>query len=154
MSRRSAPSGSLVLAVALVAVLLLGPGVVRGDSWTNAAGQAIEATLLSLDGERAVFKSPDGKRFSMPLASLSPASRQQAIDVSGRIVVPERLRSDFGLCVNTLTRLGELRKAGRLADDAYTDQRNAALARLKEAFERADVPAGSQEKLLMLAHNH
>jgi hypothetical protein len=138
----------------LGAVVLLGPAVARGDSWTNAAGQAMEATLISLDGERAIFKSLDGKRFAMPLASLSPASRQQALDVSGRVVVPERLRSDFKLCVNTLTRLGELRKAGKLGDDAYTDQRNAALARLKEAFERADVPAGSREKLLMLAKNH
>jgi hypothetical protein len=121
--------------------------------WTNAAGQAVEANLLALDGENAVFKGTDGKRFVMPLASLSPAARQQALDASGRIVVPERLRTDFDLCVNTLKRLGELRKAGRLGVDAEADQRQAALDRLKLAFERLAVSETSREQLLILARN-
>jgi hypothetical protein len=154
MSPRYPQSRPLVLALALGGALLFAPSASRGDSWTNAAGQAVEATLLSLDGERAVFKGSDGKRFTMPLASLSPASRKQALNESGRIVVPEKLRSEFGLCVKTLDRLGELRKAGELGDDAYTEQRNAALEHLKKAFQRLDVPETSRDQLLMLARTH
>jgi hypothetical protein len=101
MSSRSASSSPRLLALALGGFLFLGTSAARGEMWTNAAGQAVDATLLSLDGENAVFKGPDGKRFVMPLASLSPAARQGALDASGRIEVPARLRPDYDLCVNT-----------------------------------------------------
>jgi hypothetical protein len=146
--------GRLVLAFALGAALLLAPTAVRGEFWTNAAGHAVEATLLSLDGQLAVFKSPDGTRFTMPLASLSPAARHQVLDAVGRIPVPERLKTDFDLCVRTLTRLGALRQSGGLAEADYAEQRNAALARLKKAFERWDVPESERPRLLLLARNH
>jgi hypothetical protein len=142
------------LAQALAGLMLLAPAVIRADSWTNAAGQAVEATLLSLDGENGVFKSADGTRFTIPLASLSAASRRQALEEAGRVVVPGKLRTDFNLCANTLQRLGELRKAGGLADADYEEQRNAALERLKKAFERLDIPEASRDPLLMLARNH
>jgi hypothetical protein len=90
----------------------------------------------------------------MPLASLSPAAKQQVLKESGQIVVPEILKSDFGLCVRTLERLGELQQAGKLGDADYAVQREAALARLNKAFDRLDVPEASRERLLMLARNH
>jgi hypothetical protein len=153
MSGLPAKSIPRLLALAMGAALFLGSSAARGDMWTNAAGQAVEATLLFLDGDNAVFKGPDGKRFVMPLASLSPAARQQALDASGRIEVPARLRPDFDLCANTLKRLGELRKAGQLGDDAEAEQRKAALDRLKLAFERFGVSEASRDQLLMRARN-
>ena len=153
MTGRSAKSVPRLLALAAGAALFLGSSAARAEMWTNAAGQAVEATLLSLAGDNAVFKGADGKRFVMPLASLSPAARQQALDASGRIEVPARLRPDFDLCANTLKRLGELRKAGQLGDDAEAEQRRAALDRLKLAFERLGVLESSREHLLMRARN-
>lgn len=139
--------------LALVGLLLLAPAVIRAESWTNAAGQAVEATLLSLDGENGVFKSVDGNRFTMPLASLSAASRRQALEEAGRVVVPANLRTDFNLCANTLQRLSELRKAGGLPDADYEEQRSAALERLKKALQRLDIPEASRDPLLKLARN-
>ncbi len=153
MSSCSANSSPRLMALALGGVLCLGVSAARGDMWTNAAGQAVDATLMALEGENAVFKGADGKRFVMPLASLSPAARQGALNAVGRIEVPARLRPDFDLCVNTLKRLGELRKAGQLGDDIEAEQRKAALDRLKLAFERLGVADASRDQLLMKARN-
>lgn len=142
------------LAFALGGTLLVAPAGAWGDLWTNAAGHAIEAAFLSLDGETAFFKSPDGSRFTLPLASLAPAAREQILEQEGRTVVPETLRTDYGLCLRTLKRLDVLRQAGELGDAAYTEQRATALARLEKAFKKQDVPEALRDRLRMLARNH
>ena len=135
------------------ALLLASAGAARADVWTNAAGHAIEAALISADGNAATFKRGDGTRFTMALASLSPASRRQVQEEIGRVLVPERLQTDFNLCVHTLKRLDVLRQEGEISGDSYTARRDAALARLKHAFERWDVPESERPRLLLLARN-
>jgi hypothetical protein len=130
------------------------PAGARGDMWTNAAGHAVEATLLSLDHNVAVFKRHDGVRFDMPLASLAPASRQRVLERFGRAEeVPERLRTAYGLCVRTVKRLDELRSAGQLGDEEYSKQKEAALARLEKACIQMEIPAADSARLLLLARS-
>jgi hypothetical protein len=51
-------------------------------SWTNTDGKTIEAEFIHLDGDTVVIRK-DGKEFKIPLAKLSPASREQALTFGG-----------------------------------------------------------------------
>ena len=137
----------------VVALALLVPAVARGDVWTNAAGHAVEASLISIEHGMAVFTRPDGARLDMPLASLAPASRQRALESAGLADVPERLRTDYRLCVRTLKRLQDLHRAGELGDDEYSKQSEGALARLEGACARLEVPKDAVARLLLSARS-
>ena len=50
-------------------------------TWTNAAGQAIQASFLRMEGDNVVIQRADGVCFTVPVASLSPES--QALARSG-----------------------------------------------------------------------
>jgi hypothetical protein len=140
-------------ALGCVAFTLLAPGVVRADMWTNVAGRAVEAVLVSVDHNVAVFKSPDGTRFEMALASLAPASRQLAVDKSGRVEVPERLQTDYNLYVRTIQRLDALRSADKLKEDEYSKQRETALAQFEKACVKMNITVADRSKLLLAAGN-
>jgi Planctomycete cytochrome C len=47
-------------------------------TWTNTAGQSIQASFLRLEGDNVVIQRADGVCFSVPLASLSPESQALA----------------------------------------------------------------------------
>ena len=75
-----------LLFVFLACLLLGGTGVrVLAEetlkSWTNTAGTTIQAEFVRLDGGTLVIRK-DGKPFSIPLASLSPASQEQAKELA------------------------------------------------------------------------
>lgn len=153
MSTRVRSAGGWAVAACVSALALGNPARAQAGTWTNAAGQAIEADLVALDGRMATFERPDGERLTMPLASLSAASRQQALGEWSRIEIPERLQSDYRLCAHTVVRLDALRQAGRILPDEHGRQRDAALARLKAACARLDVPEALGERIVMLARN-
>lgn len=134
----------------LIALALLVPVGARADLWTNAAGHAIEATLVSLSRNVAVFSRPDGTRFDMPLASLAPASQKIVLESFGSFEVPERQRSAYGLCVRTMKRLENLHTAGQLSEEKYLEQREAAIAQLEQACVNMDVPKPDIARLLLL----
>ncbi len=45
------------------------------ESWTNAAGHAIEAELVARKGDRLTLQRPNGSTFTISLTVLSPQSR-------------------------------------------------------------------------------
>jgi hypothetical protein len=140
-------------ALGCVALTWLAPVAASAEMWTNVAGRAVEAVLVSVDHNVAVFKSPDGTRFEMALASLAPASRQRAVDKSGRVEVPERLQTDYNLYVRTIQRLDALRSADKLKEDEYSKQRKVALAQFEKACVKMKVPEADKSKLLLSAGN-
>lgn len=145
--------GRLAFPLVLGSCLLAAPRA-KAELWTNAAGHAIEAEFIKLDGNAAVFKKQDGTRVTLSLASLSPGARTQVLESAGKIIIPEAFRSEFGLCARTLQRLTELQGAGELPEADYAAQREAALARLKKILEQSGVPEPDKARLLMLARNH
>ncbi len=123
-----------VLMIGLLALALT--RAARGDTWTNAAGHVIEAELIRLDGNVALFKLADGSRMELPLTSLSAGSRAKAEAEWSRFKVPAEVRGDYDHCVRTLRRLRELREAGRLEANDYALRRQAAYAGLKATCSR------------------
>lgn len=134
-------------------LILLFPSGVRGGVWTNAAGNTLEATLLSLDHGIVAFQRADGSRFDMSLASLSAASQQQVLDETGQVEVPERLRASFGIYVRTLARLEELRRAGKIGAEEITKQSAVVRAQFEQKCSELEIPMASRERLLRLAQN-
>ena len=48
-------------------------------TWTSQAGDAIEAELIEIEAENAVFRLVDGQRIRVPLTHLQPADKQRAL---------------------------------------------------------------------------
>ncbi len=46
-------------------------------SWTNKAGQAMQATPVQLDGDTITFRMPDGRSLEYAVADLSAQSQEQ-----------------------------------------------------------------------------
>mgnify|MGYP001191881887 CR=1 FL=1 len=141
------------LALALLIAGGFGVGSAAGETWTNSAGQAIEATLVSRDRERAVFQRPDGTTFDLPLASLSEDSRRKAVAETGGEPVPERLRSHWGVYARTAQRLEALRRAGKIGDDEAARQRAIVRAQFEAACDELNLPADQRARWIRLAEN-
>ena len=153
MNRISAHTKKLFRRFLLLGSVLafLAPSGVRGDKWTNTAGNAVEATLVSLDHGVVVFQRPDGSQFDVALASLSAGSRQRVLNATGEIEVPERLRSDFGLYVRTLKRLNELHRAGKMGDEERMKQSAVIQAQFEKTCGELNIPEARRKELLQLA---
>lgn len=83
------------LRMASIAALLGCAAPLTARTWTNAYGRTFEAELLRRDGPAVIFSLPDGRRFSMPLAELSPAD-QAAVQGGGRSGPSEIVAASFG----------------------------------------------------------
>jgi len=129
------------------------PSAARGEQWTNAAGNAQEAKLVSLERGVVVFQRPDGSRVDIALASLSAASRQRVLDEAGEIEVPERLRSDFGLYVRTLKRLNELHREGKIGEAERMKQSAVIQAQFEKTCGELNIPEARRKQLIQLAQN-
>lgn len=61
-------------------ILMFFVGAVAGaETWTNAVGHAIEAELVSRNGDQLTLKKPDGQAFKIHYKALSKESRD-AVD--------------------------------------------------------------------------
>lgn len=78
-----------------IAAWLATQALLSARTWTNAYGRTFEAELLQRDGNAVVFSLPDGRRFSMPLAELSPAD-QAVVQGGGHSGPSEIVAASFG----------------------------------------------------------
>jgi hypothetical protein len=60
------------------------PAAGAAQTWTNAAGKSLQAVFDRLEGDAVVIKTADGKFYTVPLASLSPESQEQAKKAAGQ----------------------------------------------------------------------
>jgi hypothetical protein len=139
------------MGMACVGMLLLSGVMARADVWTNTAGHAIEAELVSLNGKTAVFKLPDGREMTLPISGLQTAEQERARRQTNRVEVPERLRVEFDQCVRTLKRLRTLQDTGRLAPGEQDEQARIALARLTASGRELKLPEETMARILAAA---
>jgi len=83
------------MALILVGSLLAGSVAADARTWTNKLGRTFEAEFFTLDGNGAIFVMPNGRRFSMPFADLSPAD-QAHLNTNDRAVQNEVVAASFG----------------------------------------------------------
>ena len=91
-----------------------------GEVWTNVAGHSIQAELLNVNGNRALFRRPNGKIFQMPIKGLAKAEQKRVFLQFPTPITPdskERAHARF------LERLNLLHRKGRLSDEEYVQQR-------------------------------
>lgn len=74
------PAAATPAAAAAPAPAATGPVAIKDgkpEAWTSAAGSTIQATLLEVDGDTASLATADGRKLSVPVSSLSPASQKR-----------------------------------------------------------------------------
>jgi mono/diheme cytochrome c family protein len=59
------------------------PEPIKGE-WTNKAGKSISATLLRVEGDKAVLEMPGGKLYNYPIADLSEESQAIVRDFAAK----------------------------------------------------------------------
>lgn len=96
--------------------VLLASAAIAAEVWTNRAGMAFSAKLLSVDeaGARFVF-ADDGATNVLSLAKLSPESARMACEQVDFVPIPPRLAATYNRAVSDLKRISELREDGLLS---------------------------------------
>jgi len=79
---KAGPAPAPAAAPAMADDAAMGGGTAGGapsvQTWTNTAGQSIQATFIRMEGESVVIQRADGQAFILPLEKLSPESQALA----------------------------------------------------------------------------
>ncbi|HBA86040.1 MAG TPA: hypothetical protein DCZ95_18295 [Verrucomicrobia bacterium] len=94
------------------------------DTWTNAAGHALEATPVALDGTTITLRIPSGRELRMPLHSFLPEEQRRLKESLGIPDVPGPLTSAFRLAKSQLETAQALYADGRIDEREHTARRN------------------------------
>ena len=105
----------------------------RSETWTNAAGHALEATPVELDGKRVVLLLPSGEQLRMPLHSFLPSEQQRIKTFLGVLEIPGPLRSEFKLAESQLEAARSLLNDQAITPEEFNLRKTAVL----QAFLRA-----------------
>ncbi|NQU38878.1 MAG: hypothetical protein HQ523_02900 [Lentisphaerae bacterium] len=138
--------------VVLTALLLLAVG--RSSSaqpWTNAAGHAVEAEVVSLKGDLVDFERPDGSTFQLRLGSLAPDDRETIRRAWSGLEVPRGLRTDFRQFRRLLQRLTQLHSMERLTDAQLAAQRQRAVKAFKLCCSSEQLDEEATARLLLVS---
>jgi hypothetical protein len=95
--------------------------VVAQNCWTNTAGHAFSAELISLTDTHATFVMYTGETNTLAVGALCPVSQAIARDVSQLPEIPDRLKPTFNICRQDLKRLANLNADGRLNIRQYSE---------------------------------
>jgi len=121
------------MSLILAALCMVAAVTVRSESWTNAAGHAIEAKLISLEDDVVCLQLPGGSSIRMPLASLSKSDQARACRAMGQEEIPASVLADFNQCRRTLLRLKQLRNTEALSDGEHRKRHALTLKCLRKA---------------------
>jgi hypothetical protein len=83
---------SMLLAIGTA---LIFSGSLPARTWKTSLGRTFEAEFEKIDGNTAIFVLPDGRRFSMSVADLSPEERN-FLKLTGPSVMSELVAASFG----------------------------------------------------------
>jgi hypothetical protein len=103
------------------------------DTWTNAAGEAFEATALELDGRNVIFERPSGEKIRLPLFSLALEEQQRVKVLLNGPEIPVPLQPAYGYAAAQLDRARLLFTDGQLTDQDYAAQRSDLINSFKKA---------------------
>jgi len=96
-----------------------------GESWTNAANHAIQATLVARNGQTITLRQVDGSLLKIPLKSLAEMDRARAKKRFPDPVIPS---SEEKMRLKYQKRISRFKEAGYLS----SEERNQELARYKK----------------------
>lgn len=140
---------SIRTCIACAALALFCREALRAESWTNSAGHAIEAKLVSSRDSTAVFELPDGKTMTVPLASLSVADQARVRAASRTPAVPAALQVEYAQCERVLQRLAVLQNAGRITETERRERTKTAMDRLAAACRGLQLAESEQDRILL-----
>lgn len=140
------------MGVTLAALCLGAAFTVRGETWTNAAGHAIEAQFVSLENEVVSLRLTNGSSIRLPLASLAESEQVRARRAMGREeFIPAVVLADVKQFRRTVMRLEQLHDHGLLSDDERQARRAVALASLRKACLREKLDEARMTAILKQA---
>ncbi len=128
--RRPSTLPNWTFAVALSLGLAAGVAA-RADTWTNLAGQVLTARLAAIEGEHVLLQATNGRLWRVPLASLRPADRQRARELTGTEPVPTDLKIPLDQAQEDITRAAQFLQGGKITREEYA----ARCEKIKQRFE-------------------
>lgn len=132
-----------ILAALVLALVAAAPAV--PDTWTNAAGHALEATPVALDGTMVTLRVPAGGEIRMPLHSFLPGEQRRLKEALGVLEIPGPLRSAFRLAQSQLETAQALYHDGRIDEREHSGRRNNVIQTFLKMCEDQSYPRDSAE---------
>jgi len=133
----------LMLAVLVLALVATMPAA--ADTWTNAAGYALDATPVALDGTMVTLRTPSGGERRMPLHSFLPGEQRRLKESLGVLEVPGPLRSTFRLAQSQIETAQALYEDGRIDEREHAGRRNDVIQTFLKMCESKSYPRDSAE---------
>ena len=109
------------IAAVLIAFSLLAAWA-RADTWTNAAGDTIEAEAVAFDGRAVVLRRPNGAELRLPLHSLADPEKQRVRTRFGGPEIPANVKPAYDLAARQIERARLLRAEGQMDDADYAER--------------------------------
>ncbi|NCC50118.1 MAG: hypothetical protein EOM20_02770 [Spartobacteria bacterium] len=130
----------------------LGTDGVQADAWTNAAGHAMEATPMELDGARVTFLLPSGEERQMPLHSFLPGEQRRLRKYLGMLEIPDPLRSAFRLAESQMQTAQALYAEDRIDGRELAMRRDEVIESFLRTCEALSYARQSEDVRKLLAH--
>lgn len=102
-----------------VLAVLLAAGRVGADTWTNAAGDTLEAEAVECDGRTVLFRRPGGQEVRMPLFSLAESEQRRVREFFNGPILPADVRPAFDQAAFQLERARLLLSEQQLDNREY-----------------------------------
>ena len=138
---RSLSVRSIVVLVGLMLWAIQAPA----DTWTNVAGQAIEAEAVALDGRTVVLRRPSGQELRLPIFSLAPDEQRRVKILFNGPEIPAALQPAYAYAADQLDRARLLFTDGQLSDEEYAARRREILLTFKKACADQSFPETGDE---------
>jgi hypothetical protein len=133
------------LTQAVLILTLIARMPAAADTWTNAAGYALDATPVALDGTMVTLLIPSGGERRMPLHSFLPGEQRRIKESLGILDVPGPLRSTFRLAQSQIETAQALYEDGRIDEREHAGRRNDVIQTFLKMCEYKSYPRDSVE---------
>ena len=121
------------------------------DTWTNAAGDTIEATPSEFDGRTVVFQRPTGEEIRIPLFSLAGSEQQRVKEYFNGPQIPGALQQAYAFATDQLDRARLLFTEGQMDDAAYAARRENVIGSFKRSCSELSYAEDSEEVQQLVA---
>ena len=88
----------------LIAALAALAGSAPAETWTNAAGNTLEAEAVESDGRTVLFRRPGGEEVRLPIFSLAESEQRRVRELFNGPLLPAEIRPAFDQAASQLAR--------------------------------------------------
>ncbi len=131
---------------------LLGAAGARAETWTNAAGHALEAVPVALDGAKVTLLHPSSETISLLMHSFPPEEQRRIRDYLGILEIPPLLQSAFRLAESQLETAQALFAEGRIDAQELASRRKEVRESFLQTCEGLSCSRQSEEVQKLLVH--